>query len=155
MYELKFSGNTYGEVKAAIQDWLHGEQQAAQALTALAREPQPPVNPTPAPAAMPVTGMPQNAPWPTATPAPAPIPMPPAGQMAPAPTQTPAAPIPTTAPSYTQADLMTAGARLMTVVGMPAMQQLLGRFGVAAIHQLPQERYGEFAQALREMGGTI
>lgn len=135
MYELKFSGNTYGEVKAAIQDWLHGEQQAAQALTALAREPQPPVNPTPAPAAMPVTGMPQTAPWPTATPAPAPI--------------------PTTAPSYTQADLMTAGARLMTVVGMPAMQQLLGRFGVAAIHQLPQERYGEFAQALREMGGTI
>ena len=50
---------------------------------------------------------------------------------------------------------MNAGARLMTTVGLPAMQQLLARFGVPAIHQLPRERYGEFAQALRDMGGTI
>jgi len=76
----------------------------------------------------------------------------PAPTAMPAPTQPP---IPTAAPTYTANDLMTAGAQLMARVGMPAMQQLLTRFGVPGINQLPPERYGEFAQALRDMGGTI
>lgn len=103
--------------------------------------------PTPAIPA-PATAIPAPA---TAIPVPATaIPVPTPISPVPAPTA-----VPTAVPTYTQADLMTAGARLMTTVGMPAMQELMARFGVQAIHQLKPEQYGAFAQALRDMGAQI
>lgn len=88
------------------------------------------------------------------------------------PAQTPATPVPTTvaltqqpsaqqpvatsALSYTLDDLARAAAPLMdSGVGQIALQQLLASFGVVALPELPQERYAEFAAALREMGAQI
>lgn len=73
-------------------------------------------------------------------------------------TQQPSAqqPVATSALSYTLDDLARAAAPLMdSGVGQIALQQLLASFGVVALPELPQERYAEFAAALREMGAQI
>jgi hypothetical protein len=173
MIELKFSGKGYADILAECKDWLAQQEALGNELTKLARDPQPEPMPNYIPAGQEGNVLPFTAPVATSAPAlmptysptaaaPAPAPMPTYPPMAPAPAQMPAAspsypsmPVPTAAPEYTQENLMNAGARLMNTVGLPAMQQLLARFGVPAIHQLPKERYGEFAQALRDMGGTI
>jgi len=165
MIELNFSGESYADILTGCKNWLAQQN-------ALGTEPAAPVY-TPQPESFPnylpvqpegnVLPFPTPVAAPVPAPMPAPIPTAPAAVQAPMPTAAPAyppapvppAPIPTAAPEYTQENLMHAGAQLMQSVGLPAMQQLLARFGVPAIHQLPRERYGEFAQALRDMGGTI
>lgn len=61
--------------------------------------------------------------------------------------------VPTSAPQYTQQQLAVAATALLdaghNVTG------LLQQFGVQAITQLPPERYGEFATALRQAGANI
>lgn len=91
------------------------------------------------------------APVPTA----APVPPAPVAYTAPA-APPPAVPI-AAAPAYTAEQLAHAGADF--VMRNPARageaQQLLARFGVQAVTDLPKERYGEFATALRGLGAQI
>ena len=67
------------------------------------------------------------------------------------------APVPTAAPAYTQLQVATAGARLLTE--KPELQEalmgLLGRYGVQTLTELPQEKLGAFAAELRGMGAKL
>lgn len=72
------------------------------------------------------------------------------GSPAPAP-----APVPTTAPSYTQNDLAVAAMTLMDKGMQAQLQELLSQFGVNSLPELPSERFGEFATALRGLGAQI
>lgn len=106
---------------------------------------QAPVNPTPAPqTAAPVT---------TATPVALsqPVPMPYPSNPAPAPQAAPTA----ATPGYTFDDLARAGSTLMDAGKQQDLLGLIGQFGIQSIQQLPKERYGEFATALRQMGARI
>lgn len=63
--------------------------------------------------------------------------------------------VPTTATSYSIDDLSRAAVALMDAGKQPELLSLLQEFGVEAIPQLPKERYGAFATALREKGAQI
>ena len=114
-----------------------------------------------APAAVapaPAAAAPASAPAPVLTPASQPAAAPIA---APAPVPVPqpvAAPVPlAAAPAYTIEQLAHAGADLYMrdpAKGQQA-QALLAQFGVQAVTQLPKERYGEFATALRGLGANL
>lgn len=64
-------------------------------------------------------------------------------------------PVPTTATTYTLDDLARAAMTLMDSGKQVDLQQLLAKFGVEALPLLPQQHYGAFATALREMGAQI
>lgn len=104
-------------------------------VAALAEQPAPVQQPVaPAPVATPVE---QSTPvQPPVAPAPAPT----AGQ----PEET-----------FTMNDLSVAGAKLVEQGKMDAVVTLLQRFGVAAITQLKEEQYADFAKSLRAMGASI
>lgn len=63
--------------------------------------------------------------------------------------------VPTTQPSYTPDDLAKAAVTLVDSGRKEELQALLQNFGVDSLPALPQERYGEFATALRSMGAPI
>lgn len=65
--------------------------------------------------------------------------------------------VPTTAvaQTYTIEQLQVAAAGLSSMGKMPQLMGVLQRFGIQAMTELPQERYGEFATALREAGAQI
>ena len=114
--------------------------------------------PASAPASAPAAVAPAPAPAPVLTPASQPAAAPIA---APAPVPAPqpmAAPVPlAAAPAYTIEQLAHAGADLYMrdpAKGQQA-QALLAQFGVQAVTQLPKERYGEFATALRGLGANL
>ncbi|WP_434310191.1 hypothetical protein [Hominifimenecus sp. rT4P-3] len=88
---------------------------------------------------------------------PAPVPNPAPASTTPAPTlaPNPAPVVQTTAPSYTMDDLARASMGLMDAERQPYLLQLLSRFGVDSLPALPQEQYGAFATALRELGAKI
>lgn len=68
------------------------------------------------------------------------------------------APAPTTGQpeeTFTMNDLSVAGAKLVEQGKMDAVVTLLQRFGVAAITQLKEEQYADFAKSLRAMGASI
>lgn len=98
---------------------------------------------------------------PTITTTPATVPAPaPVASLAeqPAPVQQPVAPVPTTGQpeeTFTMNDLSVAGAKLVEQGKMDAVVTLLQRFGVAAITQLKEEQYADFAKSLRAMGASI
>lgn len=75
----------------------------------------------------------------------------------PQPVQPVVTPVATTEHVFTVDELAKAGTDLMAA--KPAvtveLQQLLADFGVLGIPELPAERYGEFATALRGMGANI
>lgn len=72
------------------------------------------------------------------------------------PIQIPAAPaVPTAATTYTQDELQRAAGTLLDAGKQDELLMLLTSFGVEAIPQIPKERYGEFATALRQMGAQI
>lgn len=76
----------------------------------------------------------------------------------PAASQTPPAQnaaVPTSTAGYTRDDLAKAAITLMDSGRQAELQQLLQGFGVASLPELPAERYGEFATALRTMGAPI
>lgn len=96
----------------------------------------------------------------TEPPAQAPAPTPPA-QPSPSVPSAPNAPapqsVPTTAPTYTTAQIATAGADLLAS-NPQKMTELLGiltQFGVQAITDLTPDQLGPFATALRGIGGRI
>lgn len=65
--------------------------------------------------------------------------------------------VPTTASvqSFTIEQLQVAAAGLTGMGKMPQVMGILQRFGIQAMTELPKERYGEFALALREAGAQI
>lgn len=99
----------------------------------------------PAPAAMPNPVPSPAATAPAAPPAPIPVPVP-----------VPAVPLAAT-PAFTAEQLAHAGADLVTRHPEKAIaaQELLRQFGAASVMELPPERYGEFATALRGLGANI
>lgn len=97
------------------------------------------------------TGIPAAAPdapamMPTEPPTPAAPPVPPIPQ-------TPA--VPTSEPTYTAEELQVAAVTLVDKGMMTQLQELLQQFGVNALPELPKEKYGAFATALRGMGAQI
>lgn len=66
-------------------------------------------------------------------------------------------PVPTTAvaQTYTIEQLQVAAAGLSSMGKMPQVMGILQQFGIQAMTELPPERYGEFAVALREAGAQI
>lgn len=65
--------------------------------------------------------------------------------------------LPTTATvqCYTLEQLQVAAAGLTSSGKMPQVMGILQQFGIQAMTELPKERYGEFATALREAGAQI
>ncbi len=98
----------------------------------------PPQQPPVQPSGMPLQGVPQQ-----------PAPQQPAQQ------QQPPSGVPTTAPSYTQDQLAVAATQLVDAGRRVELVNLLAQFGVGALTLLPQEQYGAFATALRQMGAKI
>lgn len=87
-------------------------------------------------------------------------PVTPVAQMAtpvtsPQPTAPVQAAVPTATTTYTQDELQRAAVTLMDAGKQNELLMLLNSFGAEAIPQIPKERYGEFATALRQMGGQI
>lgn len=67
----------------------------------------------------------------------------------------PVQPVATSAATYTLNDIANAAMTLMDSGRQPELVQLLAGFGVEALPALPQERYAEFATALRGLGARI
>lgn len=63
--------------------------------------------------------------------------------------------VPTSVPSYQLNDLSNAAMALMDCGRQAELIKLLSGFGVPSLPDLPAERYGEFATALRGMGAPI
>lgn len=95
-----------------------------------------------APVQQPVT------PAPVAAPVEQPTPVQPPVAPAPAPTAEPQE-------TFTMNDLSMAGAKLVEEGKMDAVVTLLKHFGVAAITQLKEAQYADFAKSLRAMGASI
>lgn len=76
-------------------------------------------------------------------------------QPQPAPVQPAALPTATVTPGYSLEQLQVAAAGLTSMGKMPQIVGILQRFGIQAMTELPKERYGEFAAALREAGAQI
>ena len=102
-----------------------------------------------------VTAIPQNAPAVPQYSIPVQQPVQQPVQTAPVMPQPTAPAAPTTAPSYTIAQLQAACAPLADAGKLPALQQLISTFGVASLSELPPARYGEFANGLRALGGVL
>ena len=116
-----------------------------------------PVNPTPAQQqaapVVPVAAAPTAPTFPNA-----PTMAPPAAPVTTytAPTATPVNPAPVAAaPAFAMEDLARAASQLMDAGKQQDLLGLLAQFGVQALTQLPKERYGEFATALRQMGARL
>lgn len=102
----------------------------------------------PVPQQLPPTySAPQTAPvqQPVAPPVQVPVQTPPVQQQAPV--QTP--------PTYNIAQLQQACAPLIDAGKQPDIVNLINSFGVQALTQIPPERLGEFATALRGLGAQI
>ncbi len=69
----------------------------------------------------------------------------------PAPAAAPTAPT----PNYTLEQLAAACTPLLDAGRREELAGLLAQFGVVALPQLPKEKYGEFATALRQLGAKI
>lgn len=120
-------------------------------------QPAVPVNPTPAPQqaapVVPVAAAPTAPTFPNA-----PTSAPPAAPVTTytAPTAMPVNPAPVAAaPAYVTDDLARAASQLLDAGKQQDLLGLLAQFGVQALTQLPKERYGEFATALRQMGAKL
>lgn len=93
----------------------------------------------------------------SATITPTPEPVKAAEPTAPAAPETPAAPAVPTAPAkkYTLDELLAATAPLMDAGKISELQALMQKFGVPSMMEIPEERYGELATALRELGAEL
>lgn len=128
--------------------------QLAPAIAASAPTPQAaPATVQPAAAAAPAQAPVAPAPQPTRPPV---QPTAPSAPVQPATVPAGSASVPTTAPGYTLDDLSRAAITLLDAGHQQAeLQQLLAKFGVAALPMLPESQYGAFATALRGLGAKI
>lgn len=74
-------------------------------------------------------------------------------QTVPAPRQIQTAP--TSVPAYSIAQLQAACGPLADSGKLTELQKLIASFGVSSLAELPQARYGEFANGLRSLGGVL
>lgn len=63
--------------------------------------------------------------------------------------------VPTTEHTYTAEELQVAAVTLVDKGMMAQLQEMLHQFGVSSLPELPAEKYGAFATALRGMGAQI
>lgn len=93
----------------------------------------------------------------SATIAPTPEPVKAAEPTAPGAPEPPAAPVVPTAPAkkYTLDELLAATAPLMDAGKITELQALMQKFGVPSMMDIPEEKYGELAIALRELGAEL
>lgn len=93
----------------------------------------------------------------SATIAPTPEPVKAAEPTAPGAPEPPAAPTVPTAPTkkYTLDELLAATAPLMDAGKISELQALMQKFGVPSMMEIPEDRYGELATALRELGAEL
>lgn len=93
----------------------------------------------------------------SATIAPTPEPVKAAEPTAPGAPELPAAPVVPTAPAkkYTLDELLAATAPLMDAGKIAELQALMQKFGVPSMMDIPEEKYGELATALRELGAEL
>lgn len=63
--------------------------------------------------------------------------------------------VPTTVKKYTLAELQAACAPLMDMGKMAELQNLMAKYNVIALNDIPEERYGELATDLRVMGARL
>lgn len=75
-----------------------------------------------------------------------------AAPVAPMPPQTV---VPTAAPAYTIEQFQTALTPLLDAGKVAQVQQLVQSFGVSTLMDIPPQRYGEFANGLRQLGGVL
>lgn len=118
----------------------------------------PAANPVPLASAVPVTSPPAAASVPAPVNAAPAVPVAAAAPVpAPVPTTTTAAPVVpvASAPAYTLAQIMKAGASLMDAGKGEDLVALLNRYGIKAINQLPPAQYGAVATELRALGAQI
>lgn len=75
----------------------------------------------------------------------------------PAAPEPPAAPVVPTAPAkkYTLDELLAATAPLMDAGKIAELQALMQKFGAPSMMDIPEEKYGELATALRELGAEL
>lgn len=119
--------------------------------------------PMPAPTPAAVAASPQPAvpvsvapPAPTVPPqATAPIAAPVAPPAAPVPAAPPQPVVPTSVPQYTYEMLFNAAAALMGQNKGPQLQQLLVKYGIQRLPDLPPEQYGAYATDLRALGAKL
>lgn len=64
-------------------------------------------------------------------------------------------PLPTANPSFSIDQLSVAATGLVDAGKVGDLMALLGQYGCQALTQLPEERYGEFATAMRGLGAQI
>lgn len=62
---------------------------------------------------------------------------------------------PTSVPLYSIEQFQSAIAPLLDAGKVSQVQQLVQSFGVATLMEIPKERYGEFANGLRNIGGVL
>lgn len=83
----------------------------------------------------------------------------PVAPTAPLAVQQPSAPAtiqaPTSVPSYSIEQFQTAIAPLLDAGKVSQVQQLVQSFGVSTLMEIPKERYSEFANGLRSIGGVL
>ena len=104
--------------------------------------------PVPAPKPVPAPAVPVSV----APPAPAPT----VPTRAPIPVAAPPQPVvPTSAPQYTYEMLFNAAAALMGQNKGPQLQQLLVKYGIQRLPDLPPEQYGAYATDLRALGAKL
>ena len=95
---------------------------------------------------------------PAAEPAPAAPAAPPKAEAAPAAKAKAPQPVPTTARTYTREEVARAAVALMEQDRdkyLPQLQALTQTFGAAALTEVPEDKLGDYAAALRQMGAKI
>lgn len=150
----------FEEMKGFARELLKGEMAAAPVQTM-----QPVSMPRPEPVktvpAVPSAAAPASAPQPVPAPAPTAAPVsitpsvPTVPVSRPAPEAPAVSPVPVSQTSYTQDDLARAAIVLMDTGRQAELMELLSRFGVVSLPDLPKDQYGAFATALRGMGAQI
>lgn len=160
MMKISFEGNV-NEVLSDMKSFLQMRSELSTDVGAMAADLHPDmdaVTPTasPVPQAAPsssVSAVEKTAQAPTTeTPATVQAPSTPD----PATPEPPVATVPTApAKKYTLDELLTATAPLMDAGKIADLQALMQKYGVASMMEIPKEKYGELATALRELGAEL
>lgn len=174
MMKISFEGNV-NEVLSDMKAFLQQNSELSPDVGAMAVDLHPDMDAvTPAASSAPqaapsssVSAVEKTAPAPTtetpatvhAPSAPTPEPVKSADQepVKPAAPEPPAAPVVPTAPAkkYTLDELLAATAPLMDAGKIAELQALMQKFGVPSMMDIPEEKYGELAIALRELGAEL
>ena len=160
MMKISFEGNV-NEVLSDMKAFLQQSSELIPDVGAMTAElhpnmdAAPTVSPAPQAAPAPTTEAPATVQAPSAPAPETPSTPAPATPVAPAPTA-PSTPDPAApAKEYSLDELLTATAPLMDAGKIADLQALMQKFGVPSMMEIPEDRYGELATALRELGAEL